>query len=141
MAVWFGSFVDVVNYGERYFTCQAQLVKNMGMSDRFKEERTRLGLSQAALAEKIGATKRSVINWEGGAASPSTDAVAEFAKAGADVLYILTGQRQGGAASSAPALTREEACFLDNYRHCPPEGQAAIEATCAAFAKSKKRCA
>lgn len=88
------------------------MVKKMGIPARLKEERERVGLSQAALAEKIEATKRSVINWEGGASSPSADVLAKIGRAGLDVLYILTGQRMlpASAAASALEVSAEEAC-------------------------------
>lgn len=104
---------------------------------RLYEERERLGLSQPALAEKCGVTMRSQRNYEKGERQPDAAYLAALSAAGADVLYILTGQRMGGAAAAAPELTREEAALLDNYRHCPPEGQAAIKATSALLAKSK----
>lgn len=110
--------------------------------DRLAEERRRLGLNKGEIA-KIGNVANSTYGYyEDGSRSPDGEFFAAIAAAGADVLYILTGQRIGGAEAAAPMLngkplTREEACFLDNYRHCPPEGQAAIEATCAAFAKPK----
>lgn len=62
-----------------------------------------------------------------------TEVLALFGAAGADVLYILTGQRAGGA---APALTREETALLDNYRNSPDEGKDAIKRTAFALAKS-----
>ena len=70
-------------------------MKKMGISARIQEERKRLGLTQEAAAEKMGATKRSVINWEGGAALPGAEALSRFSLAGADVLYVLTGERGG----------------------------------------------
>jgi len=63
-----------------------------------------------------------------------TEVLALFAAAGSDVLYILTGQR-AGAVAPPPPLKPDEAALLDNYRHSPPEGQAAIRATSAALAK------
>ncbi|MFA7238726.1 MAG: hypothetical protein WC091_01330 [Sulfuricellaceae bacterium] len=36
-----------------------------------------------------------------------------------------------------PALNHREAALLDNYRHCPPEGQEVLEKTSAAFAQPK----
>ncbi|WP_241213211.1 helix-turn-helix transcriptional regulator [Comamonas testosteroni] len=72
----------------------------MGISARIQEERKRLGLTQEAAAEKMGATKRSVINWEGGASLPGAEALAQFSLAGADVLYVLTGERGGRPAES-----------------------------------------
>lgn len=87
-----------------------ELVKKMGISERLQEERKDLGLTQEAMAGKLGATKRSVINWEGGAALPGAEVLAGYAAAGADVLYILTGQRSGDAAVvpvATPALDAE----------------------------------
>lgn len=74
-----------------FFHFSILTVKKMGISNRLQEERKRLGLTQQALAEKLGATKRSVINWEGGVASPSADTLTQYASVGVDVLYVLTG--------------------------------------------------
>lgn len=109
----------------------------MDIPSRLQEERKRIGLTQEALAAKLDATKRSVINWEGGAALPGAEVLSRYAAAGADVLYILTGQRTGGA--SAPALARDEEILLDNYRHCPPDARAAIKATSDALARCSCR--
>ena len=65
--------------------------------DRLREERERLALSQQALAEKCGVTARSQRNYESGERNPDSAYLAAIAAAGADVLYILTGQRMGGA--------------------------------------------
>lgn len=65
----------------------------MGIAERLQEERKRLGLTQEVLAKQISSTKRSVINWEGGTASPSGEVLSRYAQAGADVLYVLTGSR------------------------------------------------
>ena len=114
----------------------------MDISIRLQEERKRLGLTQEAVAAQLGATKRSVINWEGGAALPGAEVLARYAAAGADVLYILTGQRTGGAAAPAPAraLARDEEILLDNYRNCPPDARAAIKTTSAALARAAGGC-
>jgi len=60
---------------------------------RLKEERERLGLSQPAFADLAGASKGSQIAWEKGVASPNAVALASFAKAGVDLLYVVTGER------------------------------------------------
>lgn len=97
----------------------------MGISERLKEERARLGLTQSAMADLIGATKRSVINWEGGTGSPNAEAMAAIAAAGADVQYILTGVRAGDGiahpTASYTVLTPREAALVDNYRHIDDE--------------------
>lgn len=92
----------------------------MDISTRLQEERKRLGLTQESVAEKLGATKRSVINWEGGAALPGAEVLARYAAAGADVLYILTGQRAGGV-KPAPTLTAEEETMLGYFRDASKE--------------------
>lgn len=78
------------------------------------------------MAELIGTTKRSIINWEGGTGSPNAEAMSAIAAAGADVQYILTGVRAGGAIAQASAtytvLSRREAALVDNYRHIADEG-------------------
>ena len=119
-----------------------ELVKKMGISKRLQEERKDLGLTQEAMAGKLGATKRSVINWEGGAALPGAEVLAGYAAAGADVLYILTGQRSGAAAAApvaaeppAAQLSRRALAVAQNYEATSEEGKKIIEA--AAFAAAK----
>lgn len=104
------------------------------IGNRLREERERLGLSQPALADICGVTMRSQRNYEKGDRQPDASYLAAVSAAGADVLYILTGQRSGAAAPT-PALKPEEAALLDNYRHASPEGKKAIKATSDALAK------
>ena len=82
--------------------------------DRLREERERLALSQQALAEKCGVTARSQRNYESGERNPDSAYLAAIAAAGADVLYVLTGQRS----PSMPAADPAEQVLLDSYRHC-----------------------
>lgn len=105
----------------------------MGISVRLQEERKRLALTQEAVAEKIGATKRSVINWEGGASLPGAEVLASLATIGADVLYILTGQRSAPL-TREPALAPDEKIMLDNYRHAPDGVKSGVKTTLGAFA-------
>lgn len=104
------------------------------IGNRLREERERLGLSQPALADICGVTMRSQRNYEKGDRQPDASYLAAVSAAGADVLYILTGQRSGAVAPT-PALKPEEAALLDNYRHASPEGKKAIKATSDALAK------
>ena len=108
----------------------------MDISTRLQEERKRLGLTQEAVATQLGATKRSVINWEGGAALPGAEVLARYAAAGADVLYILTGQRAGGAAAPPPprAVSEGDRILLDNFHAAPAQVQAGVKTTLGAFA-------
>jgi transcriptional regulator with XRE-family HTH domain len=109
------------------------------LEQRLRAERERLGLSQSAFGEIGGVQKRAQINYEAGERQPDAAYLAAIAAAGADVLYILTGQR-AGAAPVAPALTREEEALLDDYRHCPPDARRAIKATSGALAKYEGCC-
>ena len=108
----------------------------MDISTRLQEERKRLGLTQEAVAAQLGATKRSVINWEGGAALPGAEVLARYAAAGADVLYILTGQRAGGASAPPPprAVSEGDRILLDNFHAAPAQVQAGVKTTLGAFA-------
>lgn len=110
-------------------------------SSRIFEERKRLGLSQAKAGEACGVSREIWGRYESGKAIPGGEVLFLFAAAGADVAYILAGARSGSVAP--PALKPREAALLDNYRHCPQEGQEALEKTSAALAKSsgKARCA
>ena len=110
----------------------------MDISTRLQEERKRLGLTQEAVAAQLGATKRSVINWEGGAALPGAEVLARYAAAGADVLYILTGQRTGGASAPPPprAVSEGDRILLDNFHAAPAQVQAGVKTALGAFASA-----
>lgn len=71
--------------------------------DRLREERERLGLSQADFGAIGGVKKLAQINYEKGDRHPDSAYLSAIAAAGSDVLYILTGQR-GQMAPQAAAL-------------------------------------
>lgn len=102
-------------------------------NERLLQERERLCLSQIEMAEKCGVTPRSQRNYEKGERQPDAVYIAALAAIGADVLYILTGQRTPATA----ALSKREAALLDNYRHCNPDGQEAVEKVAFVAAKPK----
>lgn len=106
---------------------------------RLKEEIDRLGLSMAETARQMGESdSQELRDVCSGRKRASAALVAKIAisEIGADVLYILTGQR-----GAPPALSREEECFLDNWRHSPKDAQESMKTMCAALAKrpAKKR--
>lgn len=90
------------------------------ISDRLKTERENLGLSQQALADRLGISLRSQQNYEKGDRNPDSAYLAAIAAAGADVLYILTGQHAGGV-KPAPTLTAEEETLLSYFRDASKE--------------------
>lgn len=110
----------------------------MSIGERLKEERERLGLTLPEFAERAGAKKNTVIDWQKDVSSPPAAKLAALAEIGVDVLYVITGQRAGGASMppAVPQLNRREAALLDNYRNSPEDAKAALEKTSAAFAQS-----
>jgi transcriptional regulator with XRE-family HTH domain len=74
----------------------------MTIGARLKEERLRLGRTQTAFATLASVSKGAQINWEKDASSPPATALAAFRDAGADVLYILTGERSDRLAPNVP---------------------------------------
>ena len=109
---------------------------------RLREERERLRKTQDDFAALAGVGKRALIHYEKGERMPDAALLAAIAAAGADVLYILTGQRSGSAmpapAPAAPPLARDEEILLDNYRNLPADAKAAIKATSDAFARTAR---
>ena len=82
-------------------------------SDRLRAERERLNLSQQALADRCGVTARSQRNYEAGERLPDAAYLSALSATGADVLYILTGQR------SAYGLSADEQELLALFRAAP----------------------
>lgn len=116
----------------------------MGIFEKIKEERVRLGFTQEQFAAAIGATRRSVINWECGDAQPPASILAAMAAHGADVLYILTGQRSQVISPQA-LLPEGDRILLDNYHAAPAGVQAGVKTTLGAFSaqtgKTKRKAA
>ncbi len=106
---------------------------------RLREERERLDLSQTAMAALGGVQKRAQINYESGERAPDAKYLEGIAKAGVDVLYVLTGQRAGGV-KPAPTLTGDEEELLELFRAAPLAVKAAaIGALSATPAAAKPR--
>lgn len=108
----------------------------MSMGDRLRTERERLGYTQPGFAELTGTTKRTQFNYEKNERAPDGNYLAAIAAVGADVLYIVTGQRSQpmSATASLPARVR---ALVDNYENAPESGKKVIEQT-ASFAAQPK---
>ena len=78
---------------------------------RLKAERERLKLSQTDFGDAGGVQKLSQINYEQGKRSPDAEYLSSVAKIGADIYYVITGERQENVAS-----TPIEIAFLRNCR-------------------------
>ena len=99
----------------------------MNISDRLREERERLGLNQVEFGSIGGVKKLAQINYEKGERHPDSAYLAAIAAAGADVLYILTGQRSQPV-PAAQVLPRQEQEWLALYRNSSEEVRAALKA-------------
>ncbi len=88
---------------------------------RIKEERERLGLTQAEAGDRCGVSREIWGKYERGKAAPGGEVLFAFAQIGGDIQYILTGQRVSGT------LPPREAALLDNYRHSDDQGKRTIE--------------
>ena len=73
---------------------------------RLKEERERLGLSQAKFAEACGVGKTAQYTYEKGEREPSWSYMQAAEKIGVDVLYVFTGMHAGKDFALANAYSR-----------------------------------
>ncbi|WDZ96210.1 helix-turn-helix transcriptional regulator [Herbaspirillum sp. WKF16] len=80
---------------------------------RLLEERTRLCLSQQALADAIGGSRLSVSNYENGRSSPAAETMAAMEAIGVDIRFVLTGLR---SAPSAIDRNRFRQAFIEVQR-------------------------
>lgn len=67
------------------------------ISDRLKEERKRLGFNQDSFAAAAGVSRRAFAEWESekSETSPTALQLLGLSKVGADIQYIVTGERSG----------------------------------------------
>ena len=78
---------------------------------RLREERERLGFNQAELASVLGQTRETQGRYEAEKRSPDWNYLDSLRQVGADILYILTGERSSQlplpAADRLPPRLRE----------------------------------
>ncbi len=89
------------------------------VADRLRLERLRLELNQTEFAAYGGVRKQAQILYEQGRRKPDTSYLLGIALAGADVTYILTGQRmplpaalKGDSGVSTLLVTRDQRTFV-----------------------------
>lgn len=106
----------------------------MSIGERLKEVREELKMTQTEFAEVAaslgapGATRQSQAKYEKGKSVPSAAYIAAIAGVGADINYILLGER----AMPVPAietLPAEEQVLLDAYRALDVKQQKALLAS------------
>lgn len=103
--------------------------------ERLRSERNRLLLTQDQVAEKTSVTKQTQGLYERDKRSPNSEYLAALAELGADVLYVVTGQR-----TPLPAeLDSKASALLDNYQHMSQEDQAALSRLADSLAQPEKK--
>ena len=95
----------------------------MGIGERLKEERERLGFSQTEFAAVAGASKNSQYNYEKGDRCPDAAYLAAVAEKGVDILYVVTGV---ATPQLVEGFTVAEDKLVNQYRVLPEADQAAI---------------
>jgi len=103
-------------------------------SARLKEERTRLGLSQAALGALGGVGKLAQMNYEKGTRVPSVEYLHAIGQNGVDAVYLMTGKR-GGEQTINHSLLAECTRLIDEIFTGPTMDRAACIAFLYAYAK------
>ena len=106
------------------------------ISDRLLLERLRLALNKSQMAAKGNVAHSTYLRYESGERSPDGDFLAALNDAGADVLYILTGQRSKPVAPQE-LLSEGDRIFLDNLHAAPAEVQRGVKITLDAFAPGR----
>nr|DAI22410.1 MAG TPA: transcriptional regulator, HTH_3 family, Transcriptional Regulaator, Strucutral.9A [Caudoviricetes sp.] len=86
--------------------------KEIGL--RLKEERERLKLNQEVMGAVGGVRKQAQLKYESGASCPSADYLAEIAKIGIDIQYVVLGTR------ADTAINEEELLLLQKFRNAAP---------------------
>ena len=86
----------------------------MSFSRRLREERKRLRLTQKQIASMLGITEQAQIAYEKDRLPQFAEYLEGIARAGADVSYVITGERGG------VQLTEQEADILALMRQAPP---------------------
>lgn len=99
---------------------------------RLREERLRVGVSQVDFATHCGTSRNALLQWERGETAPNAGLLATMTALGIDVLYVVTGQRQGATeATLAPA----ERALLQAWRDSDEKGRLALSSVANALVK------
>jgi transcriptional regulator with XRE-family HTH domain len=108
----------------------AQTEGNSGIGDRIRAARERTGLTQAALALKVGVTRSAVAQWETGRAGQVGAHLAQIAAVlGVGIEHLMLGgsERMLAREFGAQALTGDEMAMLRLYRACSADDRAILQ--------------
>lgn len=89
--------------------------ENTTIHDRLRIERERLGLSQAAVYQRLVVSKGTYIKYESGETSPTARHLAVLDQMGFDIYFVVVGER------SANELGAEYSNLISAYSQCSDE--------------------
>lgn len=95
------------------------------MASRLREERERLGLKQAQMAELGSVPTRTYQDWEREISTVSVEFLMAASAHNLDVLYVVTGRRTPQVPG---VLSEEETDLLSSYAQADDSGRAALQA-------------
>ncbi|WP_454563038.1 helix-turn-helix domain-containing protein [Pseudomonas sp. AIG] len=113
-------------------SCASQEDLDVGVGERLREERTRLGLNQDAFAQQGGITRNTQGSYEKGERNPDSAYLTAVARAGVDVLYVLTGVRLSPAANELDAAENQ---LIQQLRTLSEHDQKAVHRIVGAMAE------
>lgn len=87
------------------------------IGERLAEERKRLRLTQAELAEVTGFSKRAIGSYERGERSPDAEQLLKYNEMGMDIYYVVMGRRVTGMLD----LTPMQRAVLEDFDRCSVE--------------------
>ncbi|WP_338107757.1 helix-turn-helix transcriptional regulator [Pseudomonas mediterranea] len=119
--------------GESLKSCASEKDMDVGVGERLREERARLGLNQEAFALLGGITRNTQGSYEKGERNPDSVYFTAVAKAGVDVLYVLTGSRTQQAIEG---MDETEAALLCRFRTLSDYDQKAVHRIVSAMAEA-----
>jgi transcriptional regulator with XRE-family HTH domain len=97
------------DFGARFCTRQVEKSKYLRLlGQRLAEERARLGLTQAEVADFAGVTRRTQINYETGERAPDAAYFKTLEKKGVDALYVIAGRRETANEPASGAVSTRE---------------------------------
>lgn len=99
--------------------------KFVSFGERLRSERLRIGMQQLDLADACAVSRKTLSVWEKGEQTPNAAVLSKMASAGIDVLYVVTGQRQG---ETEATLAPEEKALLSAWRSSGEKGRTALTA-------------
>jgi transcriptional regulator with XRE-family HTH domain len=110
-----------------------KLVKTGKTGERIREERESRGFNQTEFGQIGGVSRNTQASYERGERNADTSYLSRLATAGVDVMYILSGQRSQGGATTV--LSPDEAVLVDNYRCMPEEKRGTVMEVAVALAE------